>query len=1002
MSAPKPFQKATVTAALRALDGRKSVRRFLVADEVGLGKTIVAREVIREMMRRKAAHEPGPFRVFYVCSSLAIAGQNQDSLLKVLPEGLRDRAKCKVDRLTLIPTISLPKDVPLHIYTLTPETSLPDRKGKHRSGAAPERALIYNLLVHDYHDLVQPPGKASWLRCQATSSWGDWVASLRPKATPSLRAKFLHHARAGLNVPPGGQFPAAVEARLRASSGHLSLIQTFRVALARCGLDALEPDLIVFDEFQKFSDVLLGEEGSSEIAKELVRDCAALLLSATPYHAYGAPAGQELDAAAHQGQFYSLLEWLFGAASGKARAGELRLAFAEYGRALRCEQPGSEVLLNAKNSLEERLRSVMARTERFSHDSGQDGVELTSTPTPLHAADLTVYRHLSDSLAASIKGASALSAAVPYWTSVPLPMQALGPGYHAWRDARRPMPAIPSIQLTERDRNTLGAPDVWPHPRLRALSRLVPAQDLSLPWLPASNPWWRSRGIWKDASARKILLFSRFRAVPRTVAALLSYQVERHLLPSKGFSYGAASTVSPLTADVDNLAFFHPSAFLASAFDPYAERTDDERVLRNRAQAATQSWLIGQSIPVSSAAGQSRSLPALLVGIERALGRWGESEAAWRGMAVELARSDAPGQASLRAIVGEWNGLAPNAVRSVTKDELDLLADWVLRSPGAVLARSLSRVGGTSTKECVDACVRASWQGLRSYLNNPWMNAALDGDSGGRDYRERIGRAILDGNLESVLDEQLWCMVTHRSASGEGLAKGLQGALSIRTGNATLHGLSGGQFTLRAHAALAFTDRTRHHLPDQQGDDEHHERTEDVRNAFNSPFWPHVLTSTSVGQEGLDFHAWCSTVAHWDIPSDPVDLEQREGRVDRYGGVAIRKAMAQDLGPSLAGVAAGGSPWARLAVEAERLRSTDESGLTPWWLYPKARVSRVVFDVPLSEANARFDDLRRRRMLYRLTLGQPDQEDLVRALHGRFTEDEARAATINLSPWGRE
>lgn len=31
-------------------------------------------------------------------------------------------------------------------------------------------------------------------------------------------------------------------------------------------------------------------------------------------------------------------------------------------------------------------------------------------------------------------------------------------------------------------------------------------------------------------------------------------------------------------------------------------------------------------------------------------------------------------------------------------------------------------------------------------------------------------------------------------------------------------------------------------------------RQQDVRSAFNSPFWPFVLTATSAGQEGIDFH----------------------------------------------------------------------------------------------------------------------------------------------------
>jgi len=63
-----------------------------------------------------------------------------------------------------------------------------------------------------------------------------------------------------------------------------------------------------------------------------------------------------------------------------------------------------------------------------------------------------------------------------------------------------------------------------------------------------------------------------------------------------------------------------------------------------------------------------------------------------------------------------------------------------------------------------------------------------------------------------------------------------------------------------------------------------------------------------------------------------------------------------------------------------------------------ARIQRLVFDVPLSEAKARFEDLRQQRLLYRLTLGQPDQSDLVKALRHRISTDDIVAATINLSP----
>lgn len=35
-----------------------------------------------------------------------------------------------------------------------------------------------------------------------------------------------------------------------------------------------------------------------------------------------------------------------------------------------------------------------------------------------------------------------------------------------------------------------------------------------------------------------------------------------------------------------------------------------------------------------------------------------------------------------------------------------------------------------------------------------------------------------------------------------------------------------------------------------------------VRTAFNSPFWPFVLATTSASQEGIDFHRYCRCVVH--------------------------------------------------------------------------------------------------------------------------------------------
>jgi superfamily II DNA or RNA helicase len=49
---------------------------------------------------------------------------------------------------------------------------------------------------------------------------------------------------------------------------------------------------------------------------------------------------------------------------------------------------------------------------------------------------------------------------------------------------------------------------------------------------------------------------------------------------------------------------------------------------------------------------------------------------------------------------------------------------------------------------------------------------------------------------------------------------------------------------------------------------------------------PRVLVATDCLAEGLNLQQWFSAVVHYDLPWSPTRLEQREGRVDRYGQAA--------------------------------------------------------------------------------------------------------------------
>lgn len=999
MSAPKAFQKATIKCALQAFDQRRSVRRFLVADEVGLGKTVVARGVIEMMMRRMRSR--GPLRVFYVCSSLAIAEQNKDSLLKVIADpDIRERAVCDVDRLTLAPIRELPDDVPLHLYTLTPDTSIPDRKGKHRSGTAPERALLHNLLASRYPDLTQICGHGEeWLRRNAVSSWEDWKQWSGCKPTPSLRRAFFPVLREQLGLGPSQHLPPAIRRKL--TQDPLETINLLRIALAKTALNALAPELVIFDEFQRFQDLLASSDRGSDIAREMVRPGrggpAVLLLSATPYRLYGGDLDRLFGEVRHHEQFFDLVEWLLGS-DDQARNQRLDLEglFRRYGEALRSADPGGSTTLTVKTQIEDRLRPIIARTERFGHEAGQDAAELVDVPAPLNTLDLQAFRHMVNCFAGDAKErASGAGASVAYWSSVPLPMQTLGPDYKAWNSARRSPPQRRSLRLAKSDVDRFRGSSVWPHPKLRAMCAQFRPEKLAVPWLPPSMPWWPLGGRWAGVPSEKALLFSRFRAVPRAVAGLMSYDLERHLLRSSDLRFRDVTKRSPLGPQRENLAFFHPSFGLSHLVDPWRLKGVTAKNIAQTAAGQIKSALIRMGVKIHSRGGRPRTLPKLLVLLERRLGVWDSSLEAWRRLADSVARTENAGESSLLALVDRWDATVDGELDAVDSSELKVLANAALSSPGSVLARSLERhrlVLDDSAQSCYRA-LRASWEGLRSYLNNPWMDASLGGRGS---YRSRISRAILDGNLESVLDEHLWVTASLRHSGPETLLDHLTTALSLRTSDVKLYGPEGrdSDYHVRSHAVLAFNQAVRRHRPGTDRGKEPAVRTEEVRIAFNSPFWPHVLATTSVGQEGLDFHTWCRAIVHWDLPGNPVDLEQREGRVDRYAGLSTRQVLANTSAPCPTDVDIGCSPWEVVAEQA----GDDPTGLAPWWIVKGARVRRLIFDVPLSEARTRFEDLRQQRLLYRLTLGQPDQGDLVRALRDRISPDDAVAATINLSP----
>ncbi|MFH0300160.1 hypothetical protein AAFX91_23600 [Bradyrhizobium sp. 31Argb] len=221
--------------------------------------------------------------------------------------------------------------------------------------------------------------------------------------------------------------------------------------------------------------------------------------------------------------------------------------------------------------------------------------------------------------------------------------------------------------------------------------------------------------------------------------------------------------------------------------------------------------------------------------------------------------------------VQKWRQAHP--VDRLSPAELSDLVDYAIGAPGVALGRALLRHDPTILNPTrYSELVQLSWQGLRAYLDNPVILSSLSGKSA----VDQVMGAVVNGGLESVLDEHFWLRAQNLQEGAIGLAKDLQSSLGLRAGGFSFHGIGGPlhKIPVRCHVAVPFGDAETEPVIKVDGGVAQATpvRPDEVRRSFNTPFWPHVLATTSVGQEGLDFHPWCSHVVHWDLSSNLLDL----------------------------------------------------------------------------------------------------------------------------------
>ena len=131
-----------------------------------------------------------------------------------------------------------------------------------------------------------------------------------------------------------------------------------------------------------------------------------------------------------------------------------------------------------------------------------------------------------------------------------------------------------------------------------------------------------------------------------------------------------------------------------------------------------------------------------------------------------------------------------------------------------------------------------------------------------------------------------------------------------------------------------------------------------------------------------------------------MDLEQREGRIHRYNGHAVRRNVAAShADDAFASWRAGDDIWKLMFELADQsTRAADESDPVPHWIAPgEHRVERHVPQLPYTSEIEAFDRLKRQP--YRVVFGQPWQEELVTLLDRSGVEvSRLKDWAVDLSP----
>lgn len=989
----KDFQKATVEHIVNIFKSKKQ-RRVLLSDEVGLGKTIVSKGVIQavgELSDEYGIWDDNTYRVVYICSNANIVKQNTENL------GIEDVMNIDESRLSMQHFIvakkvkelqKSKKSKPRILIPLTPGTSFNLQTS---AGNMNERALMFAILSHldDFKDHKT----ALKNRLNIYGANGDNWTDIIDKYEKDIKENVCTGYRENISkeVVNDDCYQEAKDLLLKAIALNdynttNKAITLFRIIFCKISMKELNPDLVIMDEFQRFSS-LLDLEGNSEEAM-LTRTFFGkedgpfiLLVSATPYKPFTTLEELNENKIDEQYQdFNKLADFLFDGREDIV----FQQVWHDYSKELcHISSDNLDILIAKKNIAEDTMYEAMSRTERYRNSSQDD------TYLKISTGDIASYCQMQEVLGECNKmsegrfGVKTLP--MEYAKSSPYLLsfmdkyklkEKLAKAYteHPWKIKQKQQYLIKKKNINTYER----IPSC--NAKLDKLSNILFGEKgekhgEQLFWIPASHPYYKipaSNVFAKNHDFSKVLVFSAWEMVPRMIACMISYAIEQ-----KSISH----------------------AFPSATYTNTKENSEKDALDKQEGEKAGTGRLRRESLELVTCCSdflKDAYNPKAYLGNDLKEIKAGIKENFKNTSRFTLVEQPTTAKFLLEAI----KLLDSNTEEKIliSEDGLDTLVNMAIGSPGICFYRLLGNK---------DLAQEAATKICNNIFNRRYNAAVIDilyNKKSVQTYFKQVIDYCVMGNLQAVLDEFAY-MIDERS-NGERNVEMIQKRMIESFIDRNYQEIDTTEsfgkekkkkWRIRTHYAMPYGNIR---MTDQATN-----RANDVRLAFNSPFRPFVLASTSVGQEGLDFHWYCRKIMHWNISSNPQDMEQREGRIDRYKSLFVRRNVAKFHPETYT--------WNEM-FDLARTEAKDKGfcELVPYWSIPqdmlksiaetdREYIESIVPLYPLSMDYDRYRHMKSVLRLYRLTMGQPRQEELLESFKDMPAEDIDKLL-FNLSPIKRK